>query len=467
MKVREKNQKKQVKIEEIGITKDVLTSRGGLAPFERYLTGTGILDYLGGLFEPIRIRNRGSSVIEMLKQIICFFVDGSSRHLTYFDTLLKDQGYAAGIETSSDEMVSSHAIKRFVRKISYYRTFSLRTSLQKMFIHRLNLSNPSVIILGIDTMVMNNDDAESREGVKPSYKNVKGFQPLQMTWDGCVVDAVFRGGDKHSNHSDTTEKMIRHMVKKIRKGYRRDVPIIIRMDSGYFDQKLFGLCEELGVFYICGGKQYSDICEYIDGFQKEEWNQYRKPDKEKEYWEYIEFQDRRESWQTERRAFYCRYVTTGQGVFDFARRDTVIYTNLGMQPSLDEKLIHAGHGNLIEAEKVIELYHQRGSDELVHRGLKEFHAEQLPFERFASNMFWYYMILMSYFLLENYKEDVAGSIIPRSAYASTTRRKLIDFAAKIVRHAGRVILKVTQTTWKSLDFPELWRRTASPPKFSW
>lgn len=469
MKVTKKGSKKQPKIDDIGITIDVLTGRGGMALFSRYLFNTGILQYLSHSFLPLRIRSSGLPVIELLKQIICCFVEGSSRHLTYFDRLRKDKGYASAIETSMEDMVSSHGIKRFVKKIYFPRIFSLRRVLQKLFIHRLNLSKPSVINLGIDTMVMDNNDANCRQGVKPSYKKVKGFQPLQMNWGGRIVDAVFRGGDKHSNHSDTTEKMIGHMVKKIRAGYDPDVPIITRMDSGFFDQKLFNFCESLGVHYLCGGKLYPDIKEYISGFEKDEWKRYSKPGNEKETWEYIEFMDRRESWDQERRAFYCRYVTTetGQGVFDFARRDTIIYTNLGMSPELDSKLIQAGHGDLLKPEKIIETYHQRGSDELANRGLKDFHAEQLPFNRFESNMFWYYMILISFFLMENYKEDIVCSFVSKSAYASTVRRNLIDFAAKIVRHAGKIILKVTQATWEILDFPELWRRTGSPPVFAW
>jgi hypothetical protein len=35
------------------------------------------------------------------------------------------------------------------------------------------------------------------------------------------------------------------MVAKIRKHYRAEVPIIVRMDSGFFDQKLFEVCERI------------------------------------------------------------------------------------------------------------------------------------------------------------------------------------------------------------------------------
>jgi hypothetical protein len=60
-----------------------------------------------------------------------------------------------------------------------------------------------------------------------------------MTWGRFLFDAVFRGGKKHSNHGDTVQKMVSHVVALIRRHYSKDVPIIIRTDSGFFDQKLF------------------------------------------------------------------------------------------------------------------------------------------------------------------------------------------------------------------------------------
>jgi len=41
--------------------------------------------------------------------------DGTSRHLVYFDQLKRDEGYAAVIENSPEEMLGSHQIKRFFR----------------------------------------------------------------------------------------------------------------------------------------------------------------------------------------------------------------------------------------------------------------------------------------------------------------------------------------------------------------
>ena len=205
----------------------------------------------------MRRNRKGQPIIEIFKQLFCFFIDGTSRHLIYFDALAKDAGYGAAMETTPDRMLSSHAVKRFFRSFWWPRIYLFRHLLQRLFLWRIALQAPAMIVLGIDTMVMDNDEARVRHGVKPTYKKVKGFQPLQMTWQGYVIDAVFRRGDAHSNHGDTVEKMVRHVVGKIRKHYRPDVAIVVRMDSGFFDQKLFAAFEQLGIGYICGGKLYN------------------------------------------------------------------------------------------------------------------------------------------------------------------------------------------------------------------
>ncbi len=68
-----------------------------------------LLPFLGCL----RKSRKGDPVVNLLKQMFCFCLDGTSRHLTYFDTLQKDAGYAAAIETAPCDMASSHAVKRF------------------------------------------------------------------------------------------------------------------------------------------------------------------------------------------------------------------------------------------------------------------------------------------------------------------------------------------------------------------
>jgi len=453
-----KKSKSQVKISHIEATQDNLTDRAGMLLFSRYLEQIGILSFLCPYFMAVRTRNRGVTVHNILKQIICFLADGTRRHLTYFDSLKQDEGYASMIEMPDDQMMSSHSLKRFVSKLAFMRIWGIRRVLKRIFIRQLNRTKPDVIELGIDTMVMDNDDAPQKEAVKPTYKKVKGFQPLQMYWNDRIVDAVFRGGDKHSNHSDTTEKMIVKTVSLIRRKYRDDVPIIIRMDSGFFDQKIFTLCEKLHVGYICGGKQYKDIKEYISGFETSEWTRYT-PRETDEYWEYIEFKDRRESWKTERRSLYCRHrhEASGQQLLEFARRDTVIYTNLGVDEILSKQLNHVNRLHLVNNEEIIQSYHQRALDELTNRSFKEFHSEKLPFFRFESNMFWYFMMVLSFFIFQDFRDEIVGALMDQRAYPTTLRRHLFDRAGKIVSHAGKLILKVPSQILKRFNLPLLWK----------
>lgn len=455
------------KIDNTGIAKDLMTSRAGLTLFSRYLDKLGIWEPVVRLFGGIRKNRKGASAQEIFKQAFMFFADGTSRHLAYFDELQKDLGYAAAIETAAGRLISSHGMKRAFRAFGPIRVFKFRELLQKLFVWRLNIDNPLVIELFLDTMVMDNDDAEHRGGVSPTYKNVKGFQPLQLIWNGFVIDAVFRGGRRHSNYSDHVEKMLRHVVAQIRKGHRADVPIIVRSDSGFFDQKLFELCRSLGIGFSTSGKMYEDIKTFGASCPPESWTAYSNGASD---WEYAEFGNRRASWKIgHHRAFYLRLAReeTGQGILEFARPDTVVYTNLGMGQAVDSLLRAAGQDGLMAPEEVIRLHHLKGKGELAHRGFKEFRDERMPFKQFLANAAFYYMALTSFFLFEAFKIDVAVPVVLPGAYPNTVRRKLVDIAGKIVRHGGKTILKVAQSVWDGLGWAELWRRSGTPPLFVW
>ena len=454
--------KKELKISKIEMTSERLTGRAGLTLFVAYLHQIQIFSLIDRFFGSIRKNKKGVAAFELFKQILCFMADGTSRHLTYFDQLAQDPGYAGSIETDMTEMASSHRIKRFFNAFAWTRIFLFRRLLQRLFIWRLKITQPELIELGIDTMVMDNDDAKCRHGVKPTYKKKKGFQPLQMNWGRLIVDAVFRGGDKHSNHGNTVQQMICHMVTKIRKQYRPDVPIIIRMDSGFFDQKIFNLCEELKIGYVCGGKLYKDIKAVAGASADETWTRYCSG--KKDYWEYIDFGSKRKTWDRFRRAIYCRLINDGDQIYlPGCRPDTIIITNIGQGQHIDTLLKKVGAEDYLKADGIVACYHERGSDELANRALKDFGHEQLPFKRFNPNAAWYYSMLLGHFLMESFKEDVSAPVLSVGAYATTVRRKLIDIAGKVVSHSEKIILKVSVIYFESLRLPELFKRCQSAP----
>jgi len=450
------------RISKLEATTDTLTSRGGLAFFVKYVETVGIMGLLLSKFEGIKKSAKGVSLKNLFLQTLCFFLDGTSRHVNYFDQLKKNTGYTAVIEIPARQMASSHAMKRFFGAFRIFAAAAFRWVLKELFIWRLKLAAPRAVVLTLDTMVMDNDEAVKREGCDPTYKKVKGFQPLHLIWEGKIIDAIFRRGKRHSNYGNDVEKMIRGIVTLIRTRYDARVTIVIRLDAGFFDENNFALCDELGIGFIATGKTFKAIKEKVAALGEKEWKEY---DNGRQVWNYAGFQYQCDKWPKGYRALYTRpQYEDGQRLLEFARPDNIIVTNLvSGEPAL-EQMPRDLREYWLEDQSVIFHHHQRGADELPHRGLKEFGSEQLPFKRFGANQAYYYMMLVSFFLFETFKEDNLKDILPITSYATTVRRTLIDFAAKVVRTGRESILKVPQAIMDSLKLQTLWARcqNASP-----
>jgi len=449
------------RIDKVEATDEALSGRGGLALFNRYLCEIGILKILDTQFGHLRGSAKGLAIWKIFKQVILYLFDGTSRHVNYFDELKNDPGYGAVIEESAVELASSHTIKRFFRLFSFGAAVLFRRLLRRLFIWRLKIERPDEILLTVDTMVMNNDEALVREGVQPTYKKVKGFQPLQLIWEGRIVDAIFRGGKKHGNCGDTVADMARDITKHIREKYRYDVTIIVRADSGFFDKKNFAAFDEMGIGFIGTGKMYESVKESARDVPESEWKCY---DNGHQTWSYCEFGYRPDSWEKFYRAVYTKPIYDGkQGLLDFARPDNVIISNIGVNTDALKHCSEERREYWLKAASIIRSHHGRGADELPHRGLKDFGFEQLPFKRFAANNAFYYCMLIAFFLFECFKRDVLSEVSPITAYAATVRRKLVDFAVKIVKTSRQIILKAPRAVMDSLKIADLWELCQNPP----
>jgi hypothetical protein len=220
--------------------------------------------------------------------------------------------------------------------------------------------------------------------------------------------------------------------------------------------------ERLKIHYICNGKQYADLKEYVQELSPKDFQPFGH---QKQSWQYVEFGNRLKSWDKFRRCIFTTLETeeNGQLLFQFVRTDTFIYTNIGQDAELTAKLIQAGGKAYLKAEQIISLCHSRGRGELNHRSLKELATkEQLPFEQFGMNRAYYYFLLFSHFLFEAYKRDVCHEVIPISSYPTTFRRRLIDFAAKVVSTGGKFILKINKFKFKELNIQKLWELSGKP-----
>lgn len=444
------------KIHKLEVTGDTLTGRGGLAFFVKYVETIGIVGLLLSKFASIKKSAKGVTAQNLFLQALYFFMDGTSRHLSYFDELQREEGYGAVVEMPRKQVASSHAMKRFFGAFGIFHAAAFRWVLKELFLWRLQQEKPRVVVMTLDTMVMDNDEALQREGCDPTYKKVKGFQPLQLIWEGKIVDAMFRRGKRHSNYGNDVARMIRGIVALLRSRYDASVSIILRLDAGFLDEKNFALCDELGIGFIATGKAFAAIKQQVAALPEKVWKEY---DNGRQVWNYAPFPYQCEKWARAYRALYTRpHYEDQQRWLEFARPDNIIVTNLAPGEPVLEQMPRDLRQYWQEETSLIYHHHQRGADELPHRGLKEFGSEQLPFQRFAANQAYYYLMLVSFFLFETFKQDNLEDILPLRSYATTVRRKLLDFAAKIVRSSHEVILKVPQAVMDRLKLQLLWTR---------
>lgn len=468
------------RINTIETTPDTITGRGGLTLFSRYLEQCGIFVLLETPFGKFRKSAKGLAVWLLFKQIFCFLCDGTSRHLSYFDHLKEDAGYTAALEINPTEMASSHTIKRFFRAFGWWCGRPFRRILGRLFVWRVKQRQPDIIELYVDTMVMDNDEADKRHGVQPTYKKVKGFQPLHILWEGKVIDGIFRGGKKHGNANKTVANMIIRLVTIIRQEYREDVPIILRCDTGFFDAVNFAAFDALNIGFVASGKMYKgvkdqaeaasrnlddvkDVKEQAGSVSENPWKTY---DNGHQCWSYLEFGFRCASWTHFYRAIYTRPLYDDehdQMLLEFARPEHVILTNIGINDNVLKHCSLQQQAHWLDARTLIGSYHQCGKDELTHRGLKDFGCEQLPFKRFGANTAFYYGMVIAFFLFETFKEDVLQEVIPVTSYATTVRRQVLDIAAKIVKTGHTIILKVSQAVMNRLQLTVLWQKCQNPP----
>lgn len=457
----EKIDESKSKINQIGITNDTLTARAGLMFLSRYVQGTNIASVLAKKFSFLRKSSKGLPLGPIFHQLLCFFLNGESFHLSHFDQLKTDSGYSGILETNPEKMLSSHSVKRFFTSFKISQALQLRKILHILFVWQLTKEKPERIILGIDTMVMDNDDALQREGVDPTYKKVKGFQPLHMYWGRFIVDTIFRDGSAHSNHGNNVKRMVTNAVRLIRKYYSMEVPIVLLADTGFFDQKLFQLCTELDIGFIVGGKMYPDIKKKVEETPDSSFFEYKLG---KKTWFTLDFEDQRKSWDVSWRCVYTKPLTDDceQVLLDFERPESLIYTNLGMNNQVTRSILKIHSADTIDPEAIISAYHNRARDELVNRAFKDFGTERLPFKRFAANSAFYYLMAIAFFLFESFKYDMNMDVIPVIWYPSTFRRNFIDTAAKIVRTSRKIILKLTATFHTSFDMQTLWGKLQIP-----
>ena len=235
----------QKKIKLLETTQECLSSRSGLAPYVNFLNGTAIAAELERTLIHLRKSKKGIALNDTFFQLLLFFADGTDKCLKGFDKLKDNKAWQK--LHGGKKTLNTGQLKRLLEKVSKREMELLRPLIRQIFLSALKVSNPDKVILFLDSSVYDNDGAKCRAGVKPTYKKKKGYHPINLIWHGLYVDTVFQRGDYSTNHDGVAIKMLQEITPLIREALGEEVQIIVRMDGGYYDQKIFAACDELSI----------------------------------------------------------------------------------------------------------------------------------------------------------------------------------------------------------------------------
>ena len=430
------------KIKSVETTDECLSSRSGIFPFANLLNSSKVDLRLEDLLSHLRKSSKGIRLSEAFFQILLFFADGTEKSLDAFDKLKKNEAWKKlhGCKNS----LGTAQLKRLLGKVTPQEIELLRPLIRQIFLKALKDLKPDKVLLFLDSSVYDNDGAKCRAGVKPTYKKKKGYHPINLIGLGLYVDTVFQPGNHSTNHDDVAIQMLRKITPLIRQTLGEDIQIIVRMDGGYYDQKIFSACDELKIKFICAGKRYKDhkhleekTLQNFDGvFQNNN-----------SAWRFCRFQESRSKWpdKMKYRALFLRAIEeNGEALLGLDSR--IILSNMSEADCSDEQLIKYDHS--------------RGADELTHRAAKEFSAEKMPCLDYHANALWYTLSIIAFNLFQVFKRNVA--CFSFNAYPNTVRRKLFDLAGKIVKGSNQLKLKISEWDMKRLDFSKIWKRSLIP-----
>jgi len=110
----------------VNITATTISCRGGLTFISHYIEKIKFFRLINKKVSGFRSRLKGKATSFIIRQILWFFINGSHKAISGFDLLKKDEGYASVLEVSKEDLVSSHAVKRFFKKFTYFKCDILR-----------------------------------------------------------------------------------------------------------------------------------------------------------------------------------------------------------------------------------------------------------------------------------------------------------------------------------------------------
>ncbi len=399
------------------ITNDNITSHAGLVLFGEFVTGIG-LDRLVNRHLPDPGSNAGLAQGSYITPMVLMF-NGGGRSIEDMRVIKDDSGLRNVLGLC--KIPSSCAIGDWLRRMGVGRGLA-----------GLDIVNRAILKKGLrndDTNEYTLDiDATAIEAKKNSamftYKGFKGYMPMvgHLAENGFALFDEFREGNDSPGARNL--EFLKECQSRMPKGKRIKY---FRSDSAAYQAKIINHCEENDVKFAIGGDLDSSVRESIRSIPSDKWRKYQNG--------YIA--ETVHTMNKTKKSF--RLIAIKRPVqeemfftYDDNAKHTVIASNR------DES-----------AEETVAWYNMRGdSSENRIKELKiGFGMERMPCDDFKANAMFFRIGVIAYNLYALFRIKVLPKDWSKHQ-VQTVRWRLFSMAGKVVRHAGRLILKVKQSLFE-------------------
>jgi hypothetical protein len=392
-------------------TQDTITAQAGLILFGEYLHAMGLPSQLDReLPRPLtpvgyKPSAYGVSLVLMLQ--------GGGRSLEDLRMLRGDEGLRTLLNLTA--LPSSDATGDWLRRMGAGEGLGGLSRVQRRLLHKLlRKEDRSEYTLDIDATQI----VAEKEAAKWTYKGEKGYMPLVGTLaeNGLIVGEAFRDGNAAPAAGNL--ELIRYCEQQMPEGKRI---VAVRADSAAYQAAIFNACEEKKQRFAIGADLDAAVKAVIAEIPEAAWMK----------WRDAEIAETVHSMAKTQKAFRLIVVRRPQqgDLFD-ANAPRYRYTAVA--------------SNRIEsAADTLEWYAQRG--ETSENRIKElklgFGMERMPCGQLDANAVFFRLGVLAYNLCQGFKRWVLKKEW-RQHQVQTLRWRLYQTAGKLVRHAGRMMLKV-------------------------
>jgi len=399
------------------ITNDDITSHAGLALFGEFVTGIG-LDRLVNKHLPDPGSNSGLAQQSYITPLVLMF-NGGGRSIEDMRVIKDDSGLRDIIGLT--RIPSSCAIGGWLRRMGAGCGLAGLDIVNRAFLAS-SLHNDSLneYTLDIDATAI-----EAKKGsAKFTYKGFKGYMPMvgHLAENGFVLFDEFREGNDSPGARNL--EFIKRCQSRMPKGKRI---AYFRSDSAGYQAKIINHCELDEIKFAIGGDLDISVREAIGSIPAGKWRTYRN-------------------------GYIAETVHTMNKTKKSFRLIAIKRPVQGemFSPDSDKAGFRVIASNRDEsAEETAAWYNLRGdtSENRIKELKIGFGMERMPCDDFKANAMFFRIGVIAYnlyvmFRIKALPEDWSKHQV------QTVRWRLYSMAGKVVRHAGRLILKVKESLFE-------------------